>query len=194
MSETEILDRHDISWSSAAEFMRNVYRNSYGAELATFPNRILARFDRHGTVLCAAGLRSDTDGFFSEYYLDQPIEAALADIVGHPVARNAICEVTTLVSRAPHETSYFVDDIVRLAAELGFRWSFFTLTRRLALMVRHKGLSPYDLAAATADRVPQPEKWGRYYQTSPRVFAVSGGALPQTVLPSEIRVQHAYCS
>lgn len=194
MSETEILDQHDTSWSSAAEFMRTIYRNSYAAELTTFPKRILARFDRYGSVLCAAGLRSEADGFFSEYYLDQPIETALGDIVGHPVARTAICEVTTLVSQAPHETSEFVDDIVSLAAELGFRWSFFTLTRRLALMVRHKGLSPFDLAAATAERVPQPEKWGRYYQTSPRVFAVSGGALPQTVLPSRNRVQHAQCS
>lgn len=194
MSETEILDQYDTSWPLAAEFMRNVYRDSYAADLTTFPKRILARFDRQGTVLCAAGLRSETDGFFSEYYLNQPIEAALADIVGHPVARAAICEVTTLVSQAPHETSEFIDDIVRLAAELGFRWSFFTLTRRLALMVRHKGLSPFDLAAATADRVPQPEKWGRYYQTSPHVFAVSGSALPQAAVTSRIRVQHAHCS
>lgn len=194
MSETEILDQHDASWSSAADFMRKIYRDSYAAELTSFPNRILARFDRQGTVLCAAGLRSEADGFFSEHYLDQPIELALADIVGHPVARRSVCEVTTLVSQAPHETSDFVDDIVMLAAELGFRWSFFTLTRRLALMVRHKGLSPIDLGAATAERVPYPQSWGRYYQTSPRVFAVSGGSLPPVAISSRIRVQHAHCS
>ena len=191
MNQTVLVVHHDRIWTASSLFMRDVYRQIYGAELGQLPRRMLVRLDAFGDVVCAAGLRTAAEGFFSEHYLDRPIEDLLTDIVDHPVGRDAVCEVTTLVSRAPHETSEFIDDIVRCLAELDFDWSFYTLTRRLALMLRHKRLSPFDLAPALPDRVPTPEKWGRYYATAPRVYAVSIDHLPATERYAGVLQHHA---
>ncbi len=173
MGTTFILEQDDARRSQATEFIQDAYFEHYGAVLNYFPEHLFARYDRSGHIACAAGLRTPGDGFFSELYLDRSIEQTIADLVGHDVDRSTVCEVTMLVSRSPQETNAFIDDIVALIAQLGFRWSFYTLTRRLALLLKHKGLSPIELAAADAARVPSPETWGRYYLTAPRVFAVS---------------------
>jgi len=173
MGTTFILKKGDVRRSRAIEFIRDAYFEHHGAVLDYFPEHIFTRYDHSDQLVCAAGLRTPGDGFFSELYLDHSVEQTIADRVGREVERSTVCEVTTLVSRSPQETNAFIDDIVALIAQLGFRWSFYTLTRRLALLLKHKGLSPLELAAADAARVPSPENWGRYYLTAPRVFAVS---------------------
>lgn len=191
MATTFIVDQRDYRRSRTIEFMRDTYRQSYGADLVTFPKGLFIRCDASGRPVCAAGLRTDAEGFFSERYLDRPVERTIAERVGHGVERSTICEVTTLVSRAPHETRAFIDDIVELIAERGFLWSFYTLTQRLAHMLGHMGLSPLDLAPADASRVPSPESWGRYYLTAPRVFAVSAEHLFGRQIPNGAHADHA---
>ena len=173
MQTSILVDEDDARRSNAEEFIRDIYYKSYSAKPAQLPKNILARYNRLGEILCAAGLRTPKDGFFSECYLDQPIERTLAAAIGRHVQRADICEVTALVSRSPQETGAFIDDVAAQIADLGFTWSFYTLTNRLALLLKRKGLSPIDLGPAEAHRVASPETWGRYYLTSPRVFAIS---------------------
>lgn len=173
MEKSVIVGENDARRSEAEASIRQIYFETYFAKPAKFPRKLLVKYRQNGELLCAAGLRTPDDGFFSECYLDQSIEQALATKIGRTVNRSDICEVTALVSKSPHETGAFIDDIVAQIATLGFRWSFYTLTSRLALLLKRKGLSPIDLAPAEARCVPSPEAWGRYYLTSPRVFAVS---------------------
>src|ERR1700682_2439004 len=104
--------------------------------LETFPSRIIAVLDDRDEILCAAGLRFLDDGFFSERYLDAPIEDVVSAMSASAVTRSAIFEVTTLASRAPLATAEFITEIGNFGEKAGFDWSFFTLTRRLHLMVR----------------------------------------------------------
>lgn len=173
MRASVLIDDNDARRPELEGFIRDIYYRTYSAKPATLPKTLLARYNDLGEILCAAGLRTSKDSFFSECYLDQPIERALATATGINVRRADICEVTTLVSKSAHETGGFIDDIASQIADHGFRWSFYTLTNRLALLLKRKGLSPIDLAPAEACRVASPETWGRYYLTSPRVFAVS---------------------
>ena len=55
----------------------------------------------------------------------------------------------------------------------GFSWSFFTLTSRLSRMIGRLGFEPICLADADPRHVPDRERWGDYYQTRPKVFAVA---------------------
>lgn len=173
MGTSVLVGSDDSLYPEIERFIRDIYQRSYFAKPTKLPRNLLARYSKHGDLLCAAGLRTPEDGFFSECYFDLPIEQTLASAVRHDVRRADICEVTALVSTSPHETGAFVDDIAAQVAALGFRWSFYTLTSRLALLLKRKGLSPIDLGPAEAHRVPSPETWGRYYLTSPRVFAIS---------------------
>jgi hypothetical protein len=138
---------------------------------------LLARLDNDHCVACAAGLRTPQDGFFSESYLDAPVEEVLGEVRGGTVSRDEIFEVSTLASRAPHATTDFIDDIIRFGEASGFAWSFFTLTRRLWLMVNRLGLAPTYLADADHRRITGFERWGSYYEHQPKVYAVCNARL-----------------
>ena len=81
----------------AENFIRNVYRVRYAAEVNVFPPNIIARVDGDDAIVCAAGLRSERDGFFSERYLDAPVETVLTAVCGGAVARERVFEVSNLI-------------------------------------------------------------------------------------------------
>ena len=77
MCETTVIREGDALRSVAERFIRNVYAIEYGAQLQNFPSRLFALTNERGEIMCAAGVRLQEDGFFSELYLDSPIEQAL---------------------------------------------------------------------------------------------------------------------
>ena len=107
----------------------------YGATLDGFPARMMAILDERGDILCAAGLRSRDDGFFSERYLDSPIEAALGRLRGEVVRRDRVFEISTFASRSPHSVPCFIGRVIEYGEDAGFEWGFFTLTNRLSLLL-----------------------------------------------------------
>jgi hypothetical protein len=173
MRTTALLTDDDGRRRSAEEFIKNTYAVRYGARLETFPSRIIALLDHRDEILCAAGLRFLDDGFFSESYLDAPIEDVVSAILARPVNRSAIFEVTTLASRAPLATAEFIAEIGTFGEKAGFEWSFFTLTRRLRLMIGRLGIAPTFLGEADPRRITDAERWGTYYDCQPKVYAVA---------------------
>ncbi|WP_051678695.1 thermostable hemolysin [Xanthobacter sp. 91] len=174
MGSAHIVEPGDAERAEVEAFIRSVYAREYGAHVGTFAERLLCRRNAAGEILCAAGLRLAEDGFFSELYLDGPVEAALSRSTGRKLRRSDVYEVTTLASGAPHDLVPFIADIVAFGGANGLSWCFFTLTRRLSLLVRRRGLSPIYLGDADPVRVAHPEVWGRYYETEPKVFGVCG--------------------
>jgi len=167
-----IASRGHPARSAAEALIRTVYGLHYGAEIASFPALLAVSTDDHGRVVCASGLRTPADGFFSEVYLTSPVEESIGSSTFRPVDRHAIFEVTTLASRSPGATMAFIRDIVGFGAEAGFVWSFFTVTRRLHAAVERLGLQPIMLAHAEPSRLADSASWGSYYDHRPRVCAV----------------------
>lgn len=167
--------RPDSGRRGAVETMiRSVYRARYGAEITDFPPRLAALFDGRGAPLCAAGLRDDDTGFFSEIYLNQSVESAIAQLAREPVDRKSILEVTTLAAAHPGHALKLVDHIVADGEARGMRWGLFTATRPLRIGLRRSGAGVLELALADRNRVPNARQWGSYYETNPIVCAVSG--------------------
>jgi hypothetical protein len=177
MRTTALLTDDDDRRRSAEEFIKNTYATRYGARLETFPSRIIALLDHRDEILCAAGLRFLEDGFFSECYLDTPIEDVVSATSARAVNRSAIFEVTTLASCAPRATAEFIAAIGNFGEKAGFEWSFFTLTRRLHLMVSRLGIVPTLIAEADRRRIADSERWGSYYACQPKVYAVASRRL-----------------
>jgi len=172
MRTTALLTNDDARRHSAEQFIKDAYAARYDARLEAFPSRIIALLDGRDEILCAAGLRFIDDGFFSERYLDAPIEDVVGAISARAVNRSAIFEVTTLASRAPLATAEFIAEIGTFGEKAGFEWSFFTLTRRLHLMVSRLGIAPTFLGEADHRRIADSERWGTYYACQPKVYAV----------------------
>ncbi len=192
MEAVHVVERCDPQRSEAEAFVRDVYRREYGAELTDFANRLICRFGPGGQISCVAGLRLAEEGFFSERYLSDPVETTLSRAAGNSVDRNDIYEVTTLASRSPREIAAFINDIITFGTERGLSWSFFTLTRRLNLLLTRLHLAPIYLADATPDRVADPSAWGRYYETEPKVYGVYDDGLLRSCASSAAEAHHAH--
>lgn len=177
MYETIIIREGDALRDHAETFIRNIYAAEYGATILTFPSRIFALVNDPDEIVCAAGFRFQDDGFFSEKYLDSPIEQLLGAASKRTIARSEIFEVTTFASRMPRATVGFIESIGRFGEANGFVWSFFTLTRRLHRLVARLGHPLTHLADADYRRIPEHERWGTYYAASPKVFAIASPRL-----------------
>jgi hypothetical protein len=177
MCETIVIREADPLRDVAETFIRDVYATEYGAQLQSFPSRIFALLSDRGEIACAAGVRFQDDGFFSERYLDSPIEQALGVASRRTIARAEIFEVTTFASRAPRATAGFIESVGRFGEASGFVWSFFTLTRRLHRLVERLGHPLTHLADADHRRIPDHERWGTYCASEPKVFAIASPRL-----------------
>jgi hypothetical protein len=104
MCETIVVREGDALRRVVETFIRNVYAAEYGAQLQTFPPRLFALTNERAEIMCAAGVRLQEDGFFSEIYLDSSIEQELCTASKRTITRNEIFEVTTFASRAPRVT------------------------------------------------------------------------------------------
>lgn len=173
MKNVEIVFRTSPNRSDTESFIKRTYAKAYGAKITQFPERLISIRDRAGDLLCAAGLRFADEGFFSESYLGEPIDHLLNALDSRPVQRHEIFEVSTLASRSPRNIAAFIDAIVRYGQRNRCNWAFFTLTRRLHLLVRRIGLNPIFLCEADQLRIDHSESWGRYYAEQPKVFAVA---------------------
>lgn len=149
----------------------DVYRREFGAKVTTFAEQLIALPDAGGGFCAAAGLRIGGD-FFSEIYLDQPIEHVLSKCWQPPATRDEIAEVTTLAANHPNASHALFSAITGYLREQDVRFAFFTVTERLAQMLKRVGVPAQELTSARADRVANPEEWGHYYATNPKVMAI----------------------
>lgn len=162
-----------------------VYKRAFDARDLSFPPRLIALVDRSGLPICAAGLRTYREGFFSEVYLDGPIEDVLTAWIGHPVRRCEVFEITTLASRAGEVSPHFIRQIVMLGKRAGFRWCFFTATVRLRSLIQRLRIPVAELGPADPARIAEAWRWGRYYAEEPVVCAVSRASLEGCVMAAD---------
>jgi hypothetical protein len=177
MCETVVIREGHALRSDVEIFIRNVYSAEYGAQLQTFPCRLFALMNERAEIICAAGVRLQEDGFFSELYLDSPIEQALGTASKRTITRGEIFEVSTFASRAPRATMQFIKSLGMFGELNGFAWSFFTLTQRLHRLVERLGHPLTHLADADCRRIPGHQRWGTYYASQPKVFAIASPRL-----------------
>jgi len=150
---------------------RDVYAREYGAKIAAFADTLIALPAPDCGYLAVAGVRIGGD-FFSEIYLDRPIEVVLSDHWYPPAARSEIAEVTTLAANRPCASHALFAAITGYLRDQGVRFAFFTVTERLHMMLKRVGVPAQHLASANIDRVNNPQDWGMYYATNPRVVAI----------------------
>jgi hypothetical protein len=172
-----LADRDHPARPALERMVRAVFFAEYGARVPAFPNRLVARLDGAGQPEAVAGLRFAEDGLFSEIYLDAPVEEALGNAIGRPVARGQIVEFSSLAATRPGAALPLVGAAIRLCLGAGATHGLFTATSRLRALLRRTGLTTVDLGPANPARLADASPWGSYYLHDPRVLAVSGDSL-----------------
>jgi hypothetical protein len=128
--------------------------------------------------LAVLGYRSAAAGpLFLEQYLDSPIEQMLrsrGDAVGSAARldRHRIVEVGNFASRDRAATLELLQQLPGFLAREGFDWLVFTGTPQVCALVAGFGAPLLDLGKADPARLQSDTaRWGRYYESVPRIMA-----------------------
>ncbi len=164
----------------AQDHIKGVYRNVYGAEVTAFAPLLVVAKRVDGEILCAAGIRTAKDGFFSDTYLKTDFSTVLQQVAHIDVPVGEIMEVVSLASTTPFPVLPMLDKMIEWGRENGMTCGVFTATNPLRRLLKRTSLSYVELASADVSQVSNPKTWGSYYDTDPKVCAFSE-ALSQPV-------------
>ncbi len=167
----------------AQDHIKGVYRNVYGAEVTAFAPLLVVAKRVDGEILCAAGIRTAKDGFFSDTYLKTDFSTVLQQVAHIDVPAGEIMEVVSLASTTPFPVLPMLDKMIEWGRENGMTCGVFTATNPLRRLLKRTSLSYVELASADVSQVSNPKTWGSYYDTDPKVCAFSE-ALSQPVVLS----------
>ncbi len=168
--------RHGENRREAEALIQKVFLQQHQAEIHYFLPELLS-LRCAGSLTAALGMQSASHGaLFLEQYLPEPIEQVLSAQTGQSVRREQILEIGNLVSVRPGSSLLLMVALSELIAASRFRWVTFTATSEVQSLLTKLHYQPLLLAAASADKLQQPDSWGAYYQKQPKVMA--GFALP----------------
>ena len=157
----------------AQDHIRGVYRRVYGANIDEFAPLLVVAKRIDGEILCAAGIRTADDGFFSDAYLPSDFSSALQQVAGISVPISEIMEVVSLASTTPFPVLPMLDKMIEWGRQNAMTCGVFTATKPLRRLLNRTSLNYVELASANVTQVPNPKAWGSYYDTDPKVCAFS---------------------
>lgn len=162
--------------ASAEAVIRETYRHRYGADLGRLPPTLAASFSPDGLPASACSIRFAEHGFFSAIYLDDALPRILAHRTELAIDADDIMEVGTLAATKAGEAFTLLDFAVRFGRLQGKSVGVFTATSALRRCLTAVGKHLIDLGPADPDRLGRDAaRWGRYYETRPRVCALVDG-------------------
>lgn len=158
-------------------FVRAAFAAKHDASVATFMPTLLSFRDASGGLRGVIGLRSAAPKpLYLEQYLEQPVEAAIAAATGQVVQRHEVVEVGNLAGANCRTAMRMVAELPSYLLARDHRWIVFTATSVVRGILQAFGAPLVELARAEGDRVAGgADRWGRYYESDPRVLA---GYLP----------------
>ncbi len=150
-------------------FVREVYRERYGARIDVLFPQLLAFSDEQGRLRAAVGLRCAQQGaLFVERYLGQAVESALRCTLGLPVARSSAVELGNFAACDAGDSRTLILSLIPLLRDAGKRWVLFVATRQLRNAFSRLGLGVRELSPASATALgAEAACWGSYYQADP---------------------------
>ncbi|MEO6602232.1 MAG: thermostable hemolysin [Polyangiaceae bacterium] len=125
-------------------------------------------------VACAGLTFASTRPFFSERYLDEPVETAIEKRIGSRPQREQIVEIGSLASGVPGLGSEIIRFTPVFVWSLGMQYILCTSTASLSLALQRLHIPFTALGSAEAERLDPSERgrWGGYYESGPRVGVI----------------------
>ena len=160
-------------------FVRNAFARKHDASVTSFMPTLLSFRDAGGGLRGVIGLRSAAPKpLYLEQYLEQPVEAAIATATGQSVQRHQVVEVGNLAGMNCRAAMRMVAALPAYLLARDYRWIVFTATSAVRGILQGFDAPLVELARADGARVANsPDRWGRYYESDPRVLA---GYLPDS--------------
>ena len=173
MKRIQLVTKHDPNFEGAIQLIETSYRQAFEATVRVAPTQVLTLTEQtdSGLVLLACLTLTSGEGrsFFSEQYLDRPVEDALLPLAGNGVDRNQIVEVGGLASARPSAGKELMSHAPWLVLGLGYRFALITATEQVRYLVAKIGMDFHTIAAASRERLQEDQRagWGQYYANNP---------------------------
>lgn len=171
----EFLEQSHPAQQEAREHIQSVYSACYGARIERFAPRLVTARNQQGDIVCAAGVRTAQDGFFSDSYIDGGFANALHFPDGAPVPLSQVMEVVSVASTTPFPVLGVLDFLLGWGRENGMRCGVFTVTSKLRRLIDRTGIDYTAICRADPARIENAESWGSYYKQDPWVCASTEG-------------------
>lgn len=152
--------------------IRDVYRATYAASVKRVQGVLFATRSGDGAIAAACGLNWGEAGFFSQCYMDEPIDAEITSAAGVRVERTRLVEIGSLAAFRPGSAPALFHGIIGYSRSRGIQAAVFTATLPVRRKIAHAGLRVIEIRRAARDRVADPEAWGTYYDHDPMVCAI----------------------
>ena len=157
------------------DFIREVFRKTYGASVRHFAKVLLGVRGRDGNWIAALGYTPASDkALFVENYGGGRVERQISGKLDTLVKRDQIVEVGNLAASNAGAARQLINQAIQFLYEAGFCWVIFTATRALLNSFARLDLRPIQLAVADPARLPDHGRdWGTYYDSKPQIMAGS---------------------
>lgn len=164
----------DVAHPRRAEveaFVRQVYRQRYGAELGALYPQLLAFRGDDGRLLAAVGLRCGQQApLFVERYLDESAPALIQRLRGQRASAAEMVELGNFAAVDAGAARALILALIPLLRDAGMRWVLFVATRQLYNAFARLGLAVQPVMAADPTRLgPDAARWGSYYAAAPQL-------------------------
>jgi hypothetical protein len=176
-----VAQRNSPLWTGAGHLARQIYSRAYGAEINPSPdNFIVAHQDRwsadgDGLSACVGITRADDRPFFSERYLDAPIDVVIGRQFGDTVDRSRVVEVGALAGRERGAGQEMVRITPVISWYMGMEYILCTTTVALRRVLERAEIAfvPIDDADPVVLDAAERRAWGTYYDQEPQVGVIS---------------------
>ncbi len=163
----EINNEHPLK-SSIERYVSQRYLRAFKAELNEFMPGYLALYQRN-KLISVCGIRSAGE---SDLFLEQYLSISVDNMIQQyypEVPRTEIIEFGQLASFSARFSQIHFYLMTKYLVESGFRWCVCTVTDPLFVLMESMGLQPIEIGKADPEKIQDPQRWGQYYQYSPKI-------------------------
>ncbi len=153
-------------------FVKQGFARAHDAKVQHFLPVLLAL--QTDQIQAAVGIRGGQSQLYIEQYFDRPMQSVLAS-KGLFANNDRIAEIGNLHSRSHKHTLSILMASALALCMAGYQYVLFTGTERVVALLRAQGVPLTYLCDANPVRLSEAElaQWGNYYQTQPKVMALS---------------------
>lgn len=161
-----ITDQFTLERFRVENFIRNIYKNCYGASITVNYPVLMSVRDENGTILSALGFRyAINNSLFLENYTPLSIERYL------DCSRKDIVDVGNLASAGQGASVFLFAALASYLYYKEVKFAAITGTDFLHKYFKNLGLCPRKICDADINAITQEDQcWGSYYDTRPRVL------------------------
>lgn len=178
--QLSLVRRPTEAWGSCVELVREQYASSFGADVEPNPDAFVvgrsSATPANSEIIaaCAGIMFASGKRFFSERYLDDPIEKHVERLFGTKPERQRIVEIGPLASRKGGSGK----EIIRLTPMimwcLSMQYIMCTATGPLIETFQYLKIpfSPLKVASRNRLAAAERDRWGSYYDSRPVVGVI----------------------